>query len=139
MLFETVADAVKVLEELRGKRLEEIAGDTVLLGSVLWYLYVAVQGCIDIALKTISKLTLRAPESYGDAFTVLREEELIPEELAKSLIAMARFRHVLAHVYTKLDLNLIYDMLHHDIEEIKEFLKVLAAKLRERNIELSEF
>jgi uncharacterized protein YutE (UPF0331/DUF86 family) len=139
MLFETVADAVKVLEELREKSTEEIAGDTVLLGGVLWYLYLAVQGCIDIALKTISKLTLRAPESYGDAFAVLREEGLIPEELAKSLIAMARFRHVLAHVYTKLDLNRVYDMLHRDLEEIKEFLRVLAAKLQERNIEMSEF
>nr|MDO8080296.1 DUF86 domain-containing protein [Candidatus Freyarchaeota archaeon] len=52
---------------------------------------------------------------------------------------MARFRHVLAHVYTKLDLNLVYGMLHHDLEEIKEFLRVLAAKLQERNIEMSEF
>nr|MDO8080295.1 hypothetical protein [Candidatus Freyarchaeota archaeon] len=72
MLFETVADAVKVLEELREKSVEEIAGDTILLGGVLWYLYLAVQGCIDIALKTISKLTLRAPESYADAFSPQR-------------------------------------------------------------------
>lgn len=139
MLFETVADAVKVLEELREKSMEEIAGDTVLLGGFLWYLYLALQGCIDIALKTISKLSLRAPESYADAFIVLREEGLISEELAKSLIAMARFRHILAHVYTKLDLGRVYDVLHQDLEKIKEFLRVLAAKLQERDIEMSEF
>ena len=47
-------------------------------------LYVAVQGCIDIALKTISKLALRTPETYADAFKVLSEEKLIPKDLAKS-------------------------------------------------------
>ncbi|MFB0561294.1 MAG: hypothetical protein ACETWM_08805 [Candidatus Lokiarchaeia archaeon] len=53
MLYESVTEAVMFLEEVRGKSMEEIAGDSVLLGGVLWHLYVAVQGCIDIALKTI--------------------------------------------------------------------------------------
>ena len=138
MLFETVSDAIKVLEDLKIKSMEEIKEDSTLLGGVLWHLYMAVQGCIDIALKTISKLALRTPESYADAFRVLSEEKLISEELAKKLVAMARFRHVLAHVYTKLDLDRVYNILHHNLEDIKEFLKIIAAKLQERKIDISE-
>ncbi|MEX2751925.1 MAG: DUF86 domain-containing protein, partial [Candidatus Freyarchaeota archaeon] len=102
MLFEKVSSAIKVLEDLKMKSVKELEEDSTLLGGVLWHLYLAVQGCIDIALKTISKLSLRTPESYSDAFTVLSEEKLISKELAKKLVAMARFRHILAHVYTKL-------------------------------------
>ncbi|MEM2144164.1 MAG: DUF86 domain-containing protein [Candidatus Jordarchaeaceae archaeon] len=138
MLFETVSDAIKVLEELKMKSVRELEEDSTLLGAVLWHLYLAVQGCIDIALKTISKLSLRTPESYADAFTVLSEEKLISKELAKKLVAMARFRHILAHVYTKLDLGRVYDILHHNLENIKEFLKILAINLKERKVEVSE-
>lgn len=138
MLFESVTEAIRFLEEVKEKSMEEIARDSVLLGSVLWHLYMAVQGCIDIALKTISKLVLRTPESYADAFIVLSEEKLISEELAKKLVAMARFRHVLAHTYTKLDLDRVYNILHHNLGDIKEFLKIIAKKLQERKIEISE-
>ena len=138
MLFEMVSSAIKVLEDLKMKSVRELEGDSTLLGGVLWHLYLAVQGCIDIALKTISKLSLRTPESYADAFTVLSEEKLIPEELARKLIAVARFRHILAHVYTKIDLNRVHAILHHNLADIKEFLKVLATKLQEKKIDTSQ-
>ena len=51
---------------------------------------------------------------------------------------MAGFRHVLAHVYTKLDQNTVYDTLHHDLKDIKEFLKTMATKLKEKKIDTSE-
>ncbi|MBS7278278.1 MAG: DUF86 domain-containing protein [Candidatus Freyarchaeota archaeon] len=120
------------------KSVRELEGDSTLLGGFLWHLYLAVQGCINIALKTISKLSLRTPESYADAFTVLSEEKLIPEELAKKLTAMARFRHILAHVYTKIDLDRVHAVLHHNLADIKEFLKVLATKLQEKKIDVSQ-
>ena len=138
MLFEKVIEAIKILERLRNRSIDEMEEDPVLLGGVLWHLYVAVQGCIDIALKTISKLSLRTPETYADAFKVLSEEKLIPKDLAKKLVAMAGFRHVMAHVYTKLDLNTVYDTLHHDLRDIKEFLKTMATKLKEKEIDTSE-
>jgi uncharacterized protein YutE (UPF0331/DUF86 family) len=138
MLFETVSSAIKVLEDLKMRSVKEVEEDSILLGGVLWHLYLVVQGCIDIALKTISKLSLRTPESYADAFMVLNEEKLIPEELAKKLVAMARFRHFLAHVYTKIDLDRVYAILHNNLADIKEFLKVLAIKLQEKKIDVSE-
>ncbi|MEM2047756.1 MAG: DUF86 domain-containing protein, partial [Candidatus Jordarchaeales archaeon] len=94
MLIDHVTEALKTLEELRRKSLDEIASDRILLSATLWNLYIAVQGCIDISLKIISRLGLRTPESYADAFNVLSEEKIIPPDLAKILASMAKFRHI---------------------------------------------
>ncbi|MEM2830400.1 MAG: hypothetical protein QXZ14_09125 [Candidatus Jordarchaeales archaeon] len=55
MLIDHVAEALKTLEELRRKCLDEIASDRILLSATLWNLYITVQGCIDISLKIISQ------------------------------------------------------------------------------------
>jgi len=44
MQLETVIEALRMLEELRNRPFQELAEDPLLKGSVLWYLYTAVQG-----------------------------------------------------------------------------------------------
>jgi len=56
-------------------------------------------------LKSYPRLGLRTPESYADAFNVLSEEKIIPPDLAKILASMAKFRHIIAHAYTKIDVK----------------------------------
>ena len=74
--------------------------DKKLLGSILWYLYTAVQGTIDLGLKVISKLKLKSPESYVDVFEVLMNEGILPKDLAMKLIKMAKvLTHFSPHVF----------------------------------------
>jgi len=138
MQLETVIEALRMLEELRNRPFQELAEDPLLKGSVLWYLYTAVQGCIDPALKTISRLGLRTPESYVDAFTVLAEAGIIPDDLASSLIAIPRFRHILAHGYARIEFKRAYDILHSNLRDIESFLRAMIAKLPELGIRLEE-
>jgi len=51
MLFETISSAIKVLEDLKMRSVKELEEDSTLLGGVLWHLYLAVQGCIDMLSK----------------------------------------------------------------------------------------
>jgi len=136
MLVDRILESLKILEDLKEKPLEEILNNRILAGAVLWYLYTVVQGCIDLALKVISELGLKVPESYADSFRVLKEEGIITESLSKKLVGMARFRHVLAHVYTKIDFTRIYNILHQNLEDIREYLKTLTEKLKERGIDI---
>ena len=108
MLIEKVLDALKILEEYKDKTLEELLSDKKLQSIILWNLYVAVQGTIDLALKIISKHQLRTPESYVDAFRVLAEDNMIPKDLAQRLMEMAKFRHTLAHVYFHVDMGKVH-------------------------------
>ncbi|MEM3465789.1 MAG: DUF86 domain-containing protein [Candidatus Jordarchaeales archaeon] len=139
MLIDHVTEALKTLEELRRKSLDEIASDRILLSATLWNLYIAVQGCIDISLKIISRLGLRTPESYADAFNVLSEEKIIPPDLAKILASMAKFRHIIAHAYTKIDVKKVYDLINYNLEDLKEFLRSVAHSLEKSGIDIKEF
>ena len=138
MLVNKITDAIKFLEENKSISLDELRGDRRLQGSILWYLYVAIQGSIDLGLRIISKLGLRTPESYVDVFEVLRESNLIPKKLAEKLVEMAKFRHVLSHAYTRVDLEIVLEILQRHLSDIREFLKILETRLKEYRIDLTK-
>jgi len=138
MIYEKVLDALEFLKRYRNITPEALSGDRKLLGSILWYLYTAIQGSIDLGLKVISKLKLKIPESYADVFLVLKDEGIIPENLARELIKMAKFRHILAHIYFKLDLKIVCDIIREKLGEIEEYLQTLADALKQRNIRIEE-
>jgi len=138
MLVENILEALKILKKLRAKKYEEIEKDKILIGSIIWYLYVAVQGSIDLALKVISLLNLRTPESYSDAFEILEEEDILPRSLVEKLVTMVRFRHVIAHAYAKIDLRKIYKILHENLNDIEEYIRFLKEKLKLRGIDITK-
>ncbi|MEX0569617.1 MAG: DUF86 domain-containing protein [Candidatus Njordarchaeota archaeon] len=131
-------DALSFLEKYRDISPDMLKKDKKLLGSILWYLYTVVQGTIDLGLKVISKLKLETPESYVDVFRVLMEEGILPEDLSQELVKMAKFRHILAHVYFKLNLNIICEIIREELVNIKRYLNVIAKTLAERGIEIDE-
>ena len=138
MLVENILEALKILKELQAKKYEEIEKDKILIGSIIWYLYVAVQGSIDLALKVISLLNLRIPESYSDAFKILEEEDILPRSLVEKLVTMVRFRHVIAHAYAKIDLRKIYKILHENLNDIEEYIRCLKERLKSRGIDITK-
>ncbi len=138
MIYEKILDALEFLKRHRNTTPEALSGDRKLLGSILWYLYTTIQGSIDLGLKVISKLKLRIPESYADVFLVLRDEGIIPEDLARELVKMAKFRHILAHIYFKLDLEIICEIIREKLGEIEKYLRILADTLKQRNIKIEE-
>ena len=138
MLVENILEALKILKELRTRNYEEIERDKILIGSIIWYLYVVVQGAIDLALKVISLLDLRTPESYSDAFKILEEEDILPRSLVEKLMTMVRFRHILAHAYARINLKKIYNILHENLDDIEEYIRCLKEKLETKRIDISK-
>lgn len=138
MLVENILEALNILKDLRKKTYEEIENDRILVGSIIWYLYVAVQGAIDLALKVISALNLRTPESYSDAFKILGEEDILPKKLVERMVRMARFRHILAHAYIKIDIRKIYEILQGNLSDIEEYIMCLRDKLKQRGIDITK-
>ena len=102
-----------------------------MLDSMLWNLYVVIQGCIDLGLKVAAKLNLPTPETYSDLFNILARFKIIPAELKDNLISMAKFRNVLAHAYATLDVVRIHKNLKTDLMDIKKYLKIISQKLKE--------
>ena len=82
-----------------------------------------MEACIDIANYIISVKGFRRAEEYSEMFKVLKEEEIIGEELAAKLEDMARFRNLLVHRYGEIDNNRVLEMLKQNLRDIEEFEK----------------
>ncbi|WXG44934.1 MAG: DUF86 domain-containing protein [Promethearchaeati archaeon SRVP18_Atabeyarchaeia-1] len=135
MTAESVRDAINKLKELSSKTSRTIfMSDWKLQGTILWLLYTALQGCIDLAAKLISAMGKKTPDSYSDAFRILGEANVFTPEEAERFSNMAKFRNVLAHSYTSVNLELVFEQLQHGIADIESCLRKLVKESSKHNL-----
>jgi uncharacterized protein YutE (UPF0331/DUF86 family) len=135
---ESVRDAIGKLKELSSKTSKIVfMSDWKLQDTVLWLLYTSLQGCIDLAAKLISAMGKKTPDSYSDAFRILGEAGIFTPEETERFSNMSKFRNILAHSYTSINLELVYEQLRHGTADIETCLKKLAKEASKQNIRLS--
>jgi uncharacterized protein YutE (UPF0331/DUF86 family) len=98
---------------------EELAADPDRLPAVKYRMIVAIEACIDAAEHIIASERLRAPETFADAFTVLGEAGILPDDLARTLEDMARFRNLLVHGYARVDDRRVEQILRTRLGELE--------------------
>jgi uncharacterized protein YutE (UPF0331/DUF86 family) len=119
----TIRKYLKILENYKKYSKQEIEENLDLRGAVERYLYLVVQATIDLAETVISLKDFRKPTTFAESFLILEEEKIIDKKLAEQLVKMVGFRNILAHDYTKIDYEIVYDVLHNRLLDIEEFLK----------------
>jgi len=83
----------------------------------------AVQIIIDVSRLIIIDLDLKRPEDNYEAISILFENKIISEDLARKLTKMIGLRNILVHEYGKLDRKKIYKILKEQIGDLEEFKK----------------
>jgi len=96
------------------------------LDSAKYNLIVAIEGAMDICNSIVARAGGRAPKDHADCFEVLRELNLLEADFVERLKRMARFRNLLVHLYWKVDDKKIFQILRQDIQDIKDYLKIIA-------------
>ena len=86
-------------------------------------LYLSVQATIDLADAVVSLKKLRKPTSLSESFDILQEQNIIARDLTNKLVSMTGFRNVLAHGYTRVDFNRVYEILHNGLKDIEDFIE----------------
>ncbi|MDW7730122.1 MAG: DUF86 domain-containing protein [Bacillota bacterium] len=125
-------NALTLLNDLKERDLQDFKKDRHLVGSAKYHLIVATEAVIDICNHLISKNKFRIPESYSDTFRVMVEEKILPVELAEEkLVAMARFRNRLVHIYWEIDLDMIYQILGENLIDLEHFISAIKKKIDE--------
>lgn len=113
---------LNILENYEDYSQQEIENNIHLKGAVERYLYLVTQATIDLAESVISYKDLRKPTTMAKNFEVLREEKIISQNLAKKLSQMVGFRNIIAHDYEEVDYDVVYDILHQGLQDIKKFI-----------------
>lgn len=127
-LIGEIEKAVSILKDYREEEREALISDLRALGSVKYYLILAIEACVDICNHIIAKEHLDVPESYSECFKILGDRNIISKELSEKLINMAKFRNLLVHLYWKVDDEKIYEILQSELGDFDEFIKQIARK-----------
>ncbi len=84
---------------------------------------------VDLAMEIVAKRGLGVPESYREAFVRLAQAGVLSPQDAKVLEGWAGLRNVLAHMYTRVDLDRLYAALTEDKSALRELGRVAAEEL----------
>lgn len=125
---------LKLLERYKKFSQKELEQNPDLKGAVERYLYLATQATLDLGEAIIAFKELRRPGAYTEVFYILDEGEFIPKDLSERLVAMTKFRNIIAHDYERIDFGIVYDALKNRLGDIEEFIRTVKEKLLENGI-----
>lgn len=127
-LIGEIEQALSILREYGEADKESLIGNLKSLGSVKYYLIVAIEGCVDICNHIVAKESIGVPESYSDCFKILKNNEIISDVLSKELSNLAKFRNLLVHLYWKVDDEKVYELLQMKLDDIGRFIQQISKK-----------
>jgi uncharacterized protein YutE (UPF0331/DUF86 family) len=93
-------------------------------------LQMMIEICVDIASHIVSDAGYRVPKSYADTFRVLHENENISEDLFGKMEKMAKFRNIVIHQYSKVDAEIVVNILKRDLNDFLDFKKAIINLLK---------
>src|SRR3990172_3468575 len=122
IMREYVADLLSYRREFTKDRL---ISDRKAQHLALYALQMEIHSCIDIGSHIVADLALRRPEENSEIFRILAEKKILPAEFSKSLVKMVKFRNQLVHVYWKVDMEQVHEILHERLEDFNKFEKYI--------------
>jgi uncharacterized protein YutE (UPF0331/DUF86 family) len=128
--FRRLGEYLAVLRELRSMPAQALVGDLIRMGSVKYYLQVAIESCIDVAQHVIASEGFRPPNDFADTFTILAERGILEQEFAERLRRMAKFRNRLVHLYGEIDDRQVVGVLAEDLGDFDRFRERILALLK---------
>jgi len=81
----------------------------------------------------VAKKGGRSPKDYADCFVVLKELNVITEDLAKRLVQMARFRNLVIHLYWEVDDEKFFEIIKQNLGDLEEFQQRIASYVTEES------
>lgn len=82
---------------------------------------ISIENIIDIANIIISTSDKEKPSTYRETMNLLSEIEVVPKSFSRKLSNMVGFRNILVHDYTKIDPEIIIDILKNGINDFISF------------------
>lgn len=123
---------LKILKQLQTFSLKEIDHDAFKKGALLHYLQMASEICIDIGQLIIAAENFSVPQEASQIFIILGEEKILPQKFARDFSAVARFRNLLVHEYTKIDMAKVYRYLQKDLSNFSTFAQAIARYMKKK-------
>jgi uncharacterized protein YutE (UPF0331/DUF86 family) len=93
-----------------------------------FYLFLAIQECIDLALHWVVDEGWEAPDDSGSSFFVLADRRAIDRDLAEQMRGAVGLRNLIAHGYALVDHSRMHQEYEKGIGSLRRFLNAAADK-----------
>ena len=133
-LISELRKSVRRLQFLAGLKKEEIVADPDKIASAKYHFIVAIESCIDMCNHIISRNGFRVPDDYADTFRVMAEEGVLKNEILDDLVAMAKFRNRLVHLYWEVNNDQLHSILTSRLSDFKMVLTSISNYLNWDNL-----
>ena len=120
-------EAVSILRELAKTQREEFVQDYRLYGLAEHYTLIAVESCLYVCSILIASLGLRRPEDYHELLSIIAAHGLISKTLVYRLEVLINLRDTLLQGQEVLDRDVLYDHLHHRLDDVTTFADTIGA------------
>jgi len=112
----------RILKRYQKFSRKEIETNEDIRGMVERYLYLLCQSVIDLADSFIAYKKFRQPVSSRESFDILFEEKIIAKQMKEELKNLVGFRNILAHEYTNVNYDIVFEVLQNKIDDTKKFI-----------------
>jgi len=113
-------------EEILARPSEEFLDDTKGRDLASFYLFLAIQECIDLAAHWVADARWGSPDEAGGAFELLADHRAINRALAQKLRGAVGLRNLIAHGYSLVDHGRIQNEYREGVKALRKFLALVA-------------
>lgn len=128
-LFSELEKYLSELEHLKTLSQNEFFKDSRNIYTLRYLFQVSIETCINIGTHIISSYRLGLPKEYAEVFRILKNNNILSEDLENKLILMVRFRNRLVHLYWDIDDEMIFEYLQEHLNDFQLFRKEVTSFL----------
>lgn len=111
---------LEILESFQKFPKEDFLKKPEYYGSTERFLHLSIEALLDIGNHIIADQNLGEVNWYRDIPEILAKQSIISDKLKNIWIDMIGFRNMLVHEYLDIDRNIVYDILHSHLNDIKD-------------------
>jgi uncharacterized protein YutE (UPF0331/DUF86 family) len=89
----------------------------------------AVQLCVDIGARILTRLDLNPPLTMADIFECLKEAGVLSPHICMRMKKSIGFRNIAVHEYHAINWDIVYSISTHDLKDFQEFAAEIVAWL----------
>ncbi len=119
---EIIERCIKRIEDVYDNNSENLK-DFTKQDSIILNIQRVCEASIDLAMHIISEKHLGIPQSSREAFDLLQQDGIIENEIVEKMKMMVGFRNIAVHNYQAINLEIIKNIINHDMNDIKKFVK----------------
>jgi uncharacterized protein YutE (UPF0331/DUF86 family) len=124
-----IEDSLGRLERIKAMAREDFLKDRDLQDIACYRLLVAIEAALGLCYHVAARQLKKVPEEYAECFAILADAGMIPKDLSENLRRMARFRNLLVHMYWKVDYAALYELIQHQLTDLRRFSATIVALL----------